>query len=207
MPMALVGELRGHESEPANILGVMDDRDAATFRALYRRHYRSVCRFLSSRAVPDDVEDLAAETFLVAWRRSARVPDLELPWLLNVATKCLANHRRGGERREALAERLAQVARLDAPGVDVDAERRRQQRAVITALASLHEHDRELLLLYFWDDLRPREIAVVLELSPIVVRARISRARRRLQLALDAELVGVPLVPPRSLPLTTEGSN
>ena len=185
----------------------MDDRDADAFRALYRRHYRSVCRFLASRAAADDVEDLAAETFLVAWRRAGRVPDLEVPWLLNVAAKCLANHRRGGERREALAKRLAHVARLDVPGVDVDVERRRQRRAVITALASLHEHDRELLLLYFWDDLRPREIAVVLELSPIVVRARISRARRRLQLALDAELVGVPLLPPRCLPLTTEGSN
>jgi hypothetical protein len=29
-----------HESVPADILVVMDDRDADAFRALYRRHYR-----------------------------------------------------------------------------------------------------------------------------------------------------------------------
>jgi RNA polymerase sigma-70 factor (ECF subfamily) len=185
----------------------MDDRDTDAFRALYRRHHGSVCRFLASRTARDNVEDLAAETFLVAWRRAERVPDMPLPWLLNVATKCLANHRRGGERREALVGRLSGIARLHSPGVEVDAERRRQQRAVISALATLHEHDRELLLLYLWDDLRPREIAVVLELSPVVVRARLSRARGRLQIALDAELLGAPLVKPRSMQLTPEGAN
>lgn len=180
----------------------MDDRDADAFRAVYRRHYASVCRFLATRTAADHVEDLAAETFLIAWRKAATVPDMQLPWLLNVATKVLANARRGGERREALTERLGRVGRLDAPGVEVDVERRHQQRAVIAALATLHDHDRELLLLALWDDLRPREIAVVLELSALVVRARLSRARRRLQLALDAELAG-DVFAPRSLSLTT----
>src|SRR5262245_15155228 len=155
----------GHEAEtyvptvtfvaPATSRTVMDDRDPDAFRALYRRHYRSVCRFLASRTAPDHVEDLAAETFLIAWRKAGAVPDMQLPWLLNVAHKCLANHRRSGEAREAMTERLARVARTDTPGVEADAERRRQQRAVIAALAALHERDRELLLLSLWDDLRP----------------------------------------------------
>jgi hypothetical protein len=46
----------------------MDDREAA-FRALYREHYAGVCRYLAGRTAPDRVEDLAAETFLIAWRR------------------------------------------------------------------------------------------------------------------------------------------
>jgi RNA polymerase sigma-70 factor, ECF subfamily len=183
----------------------MDDRDADAFRALYGRHYLSVCRFLATRTTPDQVEDLAAETFVVAWRKGGSVPDMQLPWLLNIAMKCLANHRRRGERSVALTERLARAARFDVPGVEADAERRRQQRAVIAALATLHEHDRELLLLYLWDDLRPREIAVVLELFPIVVRARLSRARRRLQHALEAEL-DAPSFSPRPVFSTTGGS-
>lgn len=123
----------------------MDDRDADAFRALYRRHYRSVCRFLSTRTAPDHVEDLAAGTFLVAWRRAAGVPDMQLPWLLNVATKCLANHRRGGERREALTERLGRAARLDSPGVEADAERRRQQRTLYGRLELAEDQDARTL--------------------------------------------------------------
>jgi DNA-directed RNA polymerase specialized sigma24 family protein len=40
----------------------MDDRDPDAFRALYRRHYGSVCRFIAARAPADHVEDVAAET-------------------------------------------------------------------------------------------------------------------------------------------------
>ena len=186
--------------------GLMGDRDVDAFRVLYRRHYGAVHRFLSTRTEPDQVEDLAAETFLVAWRKSRSVPDMQLPWLLNVATKVLANDHRAGRRRAALVERLAQASRLDSPTVDADAERRSQRRATVAALATLRDEDRELLLLHLWDDLRPREIAVVLGAPPMVVRARLSRARRRLQRALDAELARPCAAPPRMLKPTEESN-
>jgi RNA polymerase sigma-70 factor, ECF subfamily len=73
---------------------VMDDRDPEAFRALYRAHYGTVCRYLAARAHRSAVEDVAAETFLVAWRRQAELPPHIVPWLLNTAAKCLANARR-----------------------------------------------------------------------------------------------------------------
>jgi hypothetical protein len=58
----------------------MADRapDPEAFRALYRTHYRTVCRYLALRADSRHVEDLAAETFLVAWRRQAQLPEPDL---------------------------------------------------------------------------------------------------------------------------------
>lgn len=166
----------------------MDARDPDAFRALYRTHHRAVCRYLAARCPATQVEDAAAETFLIAWRRADRVPDVALPWLLNVAAKVLANQRRTVERAEAVVLRLTAVARLDAPGVDEDVERRRHQRALLGALAGLRPADRELMLLHVWDDLRPGEIAVVCKASPVVVRARLSRARRRLERSLREHL-------------------
>jgi DNA-directed RNA polymerase specialized sigma24 family protein len=52
----------------------MDDRDADAFRTLYRRHYRSVSRFLATRTAADHVEDLAAETFSSPGDGSAACP-------------------------------------------------------------------------------------------------------------------------------------
>ncbi len=75
-------------------MDVVDSRDPEAFRTFYRAHYRTVCRYLSVRADRDVVEDVAAETFLVAWRRQADLPDHAVPWLLNTACKCLANQRR-----------------------------------------------------------------------------------------------------------------
>src|SRR3712207_3673665 len=98
--------MRRHESGCRGHLVVMDHRDAEAFRRLYRRHYGCVVRFLSSRTPRGDVDALAAETFRVAWRRAGHVPGDQLPWLLNIAARCLADRRRGGERREAIADRL-----------------------------------------------------------------------------------------------------
>ena len=166
----------------------MESRDPEAFRALYREHLPTIRRYLGARAPASQVDDLAAETFLVAWRRAADVPPHALPWLLNVAAKVLANQRRRTERAGELVARLAQVSRLDDPGAAAAAERRAQHRAVLHALARLRPGDRELMLLSVWDGLRAAEIAVVLGLNPVVARARLSRARRRLERALRAEL-------------------
>jgi RNA polymerase sigma-70 factor (ECF subfamily) len=163
----------------------MAERDPEAFRALYRAHYRTVCRYLAARTDRDLVEDVAAETFLVAWRRQPDLPEHVVPWLLNAASKCLANQRRSRERAAALAERIAAVAPASAAD---DVVRAAHRRALIAALAAMTKRDRELLLLHHWDGLAPREAAAVLELAPVLVRSRLHRASRRLQRALRAAL-------------------
>jgi RNA polymerase sigma-70 factor, ECF subfamily len=178
----------------------MDDRDPDEFRRLYRAHYGTVHRYLTARAPADQVDDLTAETFLVAWRRASSVPDHVLPWLLNVATKVLANQRRSTERAGALADRVREVAVVDSPGVEADVDRRDQRRALLDALDTLTPDDRELMLLHVWEDLPARQIAVVLGVSPVATRARLSRARRRLEQALRVRLDAGP-APPDVVPL------
>jgi RNA polymerase sigma-70 factor (ECF subfamily) len=165
----------------------MDDREAV-FRTLYREHYATVCRYLAGRTEPDRVEDLAAETFLIAWRRQAELPAHVRPWLLNTAGKCLANDRRSRRRTTALADRLAAMAPLQPAGLEPELARGRRQKAVLCALAGLRTADRELVLLHLWDGLPAREIAAVLGISPVVARARLHRAGRRLERALEAAL-------------------
>jgi RNA polymerase sigma-70 factor (ECF subfamily) len=162
--------------------------DAEAFRALYRAHYRAVCRYLLARAGPDAVEDVAAETFLVAWRRRAEMPDHALPWLLNTAGKCLANQRRSRQRATALIDRIAAFTSAGTASIQDDLARDAQRRALLQALASLRERDRALLVLRHWDDLAPREVAAVLGLAPVLVRTRIHRAERRLRQALREAL-------------------
>jgi RNA polymerase sigma factor (sigma-70 family) len=166
----------------------VDNRDPEAFRAFYRAHYRTVCRYLSVRTDRDVVEDVAAETFLVAWRRQADLPHHAVPWLLNTAGKCLANHRRSRERSDALVDRLGGLLQGPRAGIDDALVRGGQRRALHVALTGLSDHDRELLLLSLWDGLAPREIASVLEVNPVVLRARLHRASRRLRESLGAAL-------------------
>jgi RNA polymerase sigma-70 factor (ECF subfamily) len=152
------------------------------FRALFDEHRRLVLGYALRRVdEPADAADVVAETFLVAWRRLADVPDDDAarPWLLGVARRALANQRRGARRRDGLAERLAQelAARVPEPADDED-------RVVRRALANLAESDRELLLLAGWEGLTPAEIATVTGLRGVTVRSRLHRARGRLRAEL-----------------------
>jgi RNA polymerase sigma-70 factor (ECF subfamily) len=170
----------------------MDRRDHDAFRALYAEHRPTIRRYFVTRAPPSQVDDLTAETFLVAWRRAGDERAHTLPWLLNVARKVLANDRRKTESTGELVQRLAQVTRFESASAAHDAERRARHLAVLRALAHLRPVDREVLLLSIWDGLRTGEVAVALGITPVAARARLSRARRRLESALRTELDAPP---------------
>jgi RNA polymerase sigma factor (sigma-70 family) len=136
--------------------------DRAQFSALFARHYPAVWRFVARRAWPDAVDDVVAETFLAAWRRYDDLPSDALPWLLNAAGKCLANHRRAATRAEALTERLAQSAPMRADATTQSFER----TALVQAFASLTHTERALLMLTDWDDLPRRPPTAVAGCKP-----------------------------------------
>ncbi|GIJ24631.1 RNA polymerase sigma factor [Micromonospora lutea] len=152
------------------------------FRRVYAGNFEALLAYATRRVEqPDDAADVVAETFLVAWRRSADLPaDDEIRlWLYGVARRLLANHHRSGIRRERLGERLRQcltaVSTCD-PGSEVP-----QRLAVQAALRRLNDTDREMLLLTVWEGLHPREAAKVVGVSPSAARTRLSRARARLR--------------------------
>ena len=103
--------------------------DATAFATLYREHYEAVCRHLALRVERDAVEDIAAETFLVAWRRREVLPAHVRPWLLNAASKCSANHRRSHDRWATLLERI--VPCLATAGSPEDTARQRSERRAL----------------------------------------------------------------------------
>lgn len=157
--------------------------ELARFEAVYARVRDPIGRYLARRVEPDALDDCFAEVLTVLWRRLAEVPpDLELAWCYGVARRVLANHRRASSR----------LARLVA-GVGIDWEPAAppvvygSNPELRSALARLGATDAEIVRLTFWDGLAPREIALVLELSPNAVSIRLTRAKSRLR-----ELLGVP---------------
>jgi RNA polymerase sigma-70 factor, ECF subfamily len=137
-------------------------------------------RYVVRRTDPDTAQDVLADTMLVLWRRLPDVPaDDPLPWCYAVARRCLANATRTARRQQRLA---AKVARLDQPrgGGRPDPDPQLHE-----ALERLEENDRELLRLWAWEGLEPREIAVVLDVTPNAVSIRLHRARGKL-----ADLLG-----------------
>lgn len=161
-----------------------DAERIARFEELYRGTRADLLRFLVRRSAPEDAADLLAETYLVAWRKLDGIPSggKARLWIFGVARNLLM---KGYERSRAASEMaalLAQELQLNEPR-PTDNERADD---ITAALSTLPPSEREIVTLNAWDELAPREIAVVVGLSASAVRIRLHRARRRLRKELEA---------------------
>jgi len=157
------------------------------FRALFTTHHDAVLRFARRRTSPAHADDIAAETFLVAWRRLDAVPTRAgevLPWLYAVARHCLLNAERSDRRQEALAVRISDA--LSEPGVRADLGDSVADRTDLAAAwRRLSATEQEVLALALWEDLPSPQAARVLGISATAYRLRLSRARRTLRGLLE----------------------
>jgi RNA polymerase sigma-70 factor (ECF subfamily) len=80
------------------------------FRSVYATHGPAVYAYIARRVPREHVDDLAAETFVVAWRKLPVRVDEPLPWLYAVARRVVLAHRRRLTGRHRLLERLAASA-------------------------------------------------------------------------------------------------
>ena len=164
----------------------MDDLDAIErFTGLYDSYRSRVYAYAVSRAGRQLADEVVSEVFLVAWRRLAELPDDPLPWLLITARNVIGSEFRAAARQESLAAELKSwVTEASTDVADEVAER----HAVLRALATLPEPDRELLTLSAWHGLSPRDAASVAGCSTATYFVRLHRARRRLENAMAADV-------------------
>jgi RNA polymerase sigma-70 factor (ECF subfamily) len=169
---------------PDATLIVASVADPPAFAAVFDRHWTGIHRYCVSRA-PSVGEDLAAETFRVAFDRRAKYDDRYAdarPWLYGIATNLLRRHFRDSSRT-----RVPLISR--AFGFEDDALGRVEAQALGPALAAaLNEvasADRDTLLLHVWAELTYTEIAQATGIPVGTVRSRIHRARTLLRTHLE----------------------
>lgn len=177
----------------------------ASFAEVFDRHFDAVHAYLQRRIGRDLADELAAETFLVAFDRragyDAERPDAR-PWLFGIATNLLRRHRRHEVRQLRAYARSATDPVLDAfEGVEARLDASSMRRELLDALAGVPGEELDALLLLAWADFTYAEIGEALAIPTGTVRSRLSRARERIRTALGPEPD-----PPGLQPAYEEGS-
>jgi RNA polymerase sigma-70 factor (ECF subfamily) len=163
--------------------------DPEAFVSVFERHFALVHRYLQARAGRSAADDLAAQTFEVAFSRrsdyDASYADAR-PWLFGIALNLARDANRRDERQQRALVRLApREGELDA---DLEhAEANAGAGAIGRALLAISEEDRDLLLLFACAGLSYEECAAALSLPIGTVRSRLHRVRSRLRRELEAE--------------------
>lgn len=165
------------------------------FARLFDRHAVTIHRYVARRLGSTEADDLLGQTFLIAFERRHRYvgsPAGALPWLYGIATN-LIRRRRRDEIRQYRAYARSEPAGFDqhsdplATEVAARVDATSASRVLTDVLAGLRQVDRDVLLLYAWEDLRYAEIAEALNLPLGTVRSRLHRARRALRSALGPD--------------------
>jgi RNA polymerase sigma factor (sigma-70 family) len=166
-------------------LGLNGDRDA--FGQLVARYQSPICALAYSAC--GDIshsEDLAQETFIIAWRK---LSDLKEPakfksWLNGIARNLINNAFRQQMRNplaaaEPLDESLTTTASLSNPaGQAISKE---EEGILWRSLEHIPEAYREPLILFYREHQSIERVAEVMDLSEEAARQRLSRGRKLLQ--------------------------
>jgi RNA polymerase sigma-70 factor, ECF subfamily len=155
------------------------------FERLYAAHYAEIAGYVRRRVAETEADDVTAHVFAVAWRRLDKVPPPpgDRLWLFGVARNCVADHRRGEQRRLRLHARLVQDAATAGP---LAADRETIYEPVRAALGALRPRDREALQLVLWEELSHAEAAEVLGCTVNAFELRYRRARTAVREAMTS---------------------
>jgi len=142
-----------------------------------RRVFRLIGRFFRRR---EDVEDVAQDVFLTAWRKLStyRAESPFEHWLTRIClNRCYDRLRRQRPDERVLDDRIEPRATASDPTAGIEVER---------LLAKLEPVDRFILLLLHGEGLTVAEIAGRLGWSRVNVKVRAHRARSRLRRLLES---------------------
>lgn len=178
----------------AELVAEVLDGDTERFGVLVDRYKNLVNSFIAARVAHAEVDDLAQDTFLRAFRMLAtlREPAAFSSWLLGIASHVCVDWHRSRRHLGSLdddsalePEASAVLNRAPPPSPDAAAEHQEATRLLLESLDRLPEAYRVTLVLKHMDGLSCQEIADRLGLAIGTVTSRLTRAYKLLRDRLE----------------------
>jgi RNA polymerase sigma factor (sigma-70 family) len=160
------------------------------FAAVFDRYHFEIHGYIARRLGPSLADDLASETFLIAFARRDRYDVAHAdarPWLYGIASNLIARHHRAEQRRYRAMARAGtdEVGEGHADQVVVRLDATAHQGQLAAALSKISAGDRDVLLLVAWAELTSEQAGQALGIPAGTARSRLHRARQRIRAALN----------------------
>ena len=167
------------------------EHDAAGFDELALHHRHITNTVLSQLECSDKAEDVVQDVFLSAMKnlKGFRGESGLCSWLRQIAVnKCRSHWRKVSVRRRVLASAAGALEWVAPAQPETVATERETFSRVRQAVQALPQHYRQVVILWYFEQIPTAEVAAALTISPAIVRLRLHRARRHLR-GLLADLV------------------
>lgn len=127
-------------------------------------------------------QDAVQDTFIKAFKHMDQLQQLhnEKAWLIRITMNtCRDMLRTAWFRHVAKSVDILELPDIAAP------QEEEADSGILEEVRRLPSKEREVLLLYYWQDMNPDEIASVLSINRATVYRRLERARQKLKLNLE----------------------
>ncbi|MBD7985456.1 RNA polymerase sigma factor [Sporosarcina sp. Sa2YVA2] len=163
------------------------------FEKYYNRVYHTAYFIVKD---PDLAQDILQESFMKAFRNIERVHEIEKigAWLATITTRTAIDHLRKMKRwndyavddvlltKELLNAEIDQIS-----VVEIAAEKKLIKKVMWEEIDKLTPAHKEVLYLYYYEDLTYEEISVLLDVKLATVKTRVHRAKLKLKEALEQQ--------------------
>lgn len=149
-----------------------------TDEEIYRKYADDLVRFATGLVGPFDAPDVVTDACLRAFKADAwRDVANHRAYLYRTVLNQARSHHRSTLRRRLREMRSAPTEEVHVTDTDLD---------VLAAVDRLSVHQRAAVILTYWEDLPPADVAARLGMSSGSVKRHLARARSRLREYLDA---------------------
>lgn len=156
--------------------GREDEREMLRLMAEYGPSLVGMCTLLLK-----DVhlaQDVTQETFIRAWRKGRLCWETEKAWLTRVAVNLCRDEYRSRWHRHV-------DRRFTPEDLPVPADAPEEDSGLLDRVYLLPMKEREVIVMHYWNDMSPEDIAKMLNIDRATVFRRLSRGRKRLKIELE----------------------
>ena len=181
-------------SSDSDLVVLAQGGQPAAYEELVRRWSARVLAVCHARVrSAHTAEELAQEALLRGLRALATLeePAKFGPWLCGIASRVCLDWLKCGQARQVSLDAMsdgqadAWVAQTGEPPDEL-AARADDQRRLLAEVATLPEPYREVIMLYYYDDVTYHDVAAMLGVSAATVNARLTKARAMLRERLSS---------------------
>ena len=162
---------------------VLNERNPDCFALLYDRHVKQIYRFVYFKVSGhQEAEDITSEVFLRTWQYLQDKPDIKSfrGLLYRIARNCVIDlYRAKSARPEQILGPESEVGDSGQWLTSMHLEMENSQ--LVNALGKLKQDYREILTLYYIDELSVAEVAELMGKGRVAVRVTLHRAVKKLQ--------------------------
>ena len=169
----------------------MKSGDRAAFDQIYEKYhvplFRSVYLICGNR---EDAEDVLQDTFVTCWFCIGQLRKEESfrCWIFRIMTQTARKRAKERSRQlpdEDIVNRIDQIAVSRRMEAEDEYERTADKTVIEEALSALDQASREVIVLYYYEEMSVREVAKTLGLLEGTVKSRLYFARRKMKKILQ----------------------